>query len=122
MIVRSLLQMSLREIVTAFGAQLFLTRLQWESRDPGEALLIPRFPILQIFFGLLQHGLIFGFYFITVGFNILHDLRHLVVSEIELVADSVGGPASMEIIQKAIQGNPGASNREPAAGSDHRRL
>ena len=54
--------------------------LPWFGRqlsNAGQPLAIARFPIFAIRFRLLEHLLVFGFYLVTMGLEVRHDISYL---------------------------------------------
>ena len=66
------------------------------------ALAIPCFPLLAIFLGVLEYFLVFFFHFLTMRFNIFHNVGHLFVGEVELSTDQMRRPSILEVIHDAV--------------------
>ncbi len=88
--------------------------------DVGKAFLIARFPVAAGFLGLLQNKLVFSFNLCTVRFDAIHHVGHLLVGQVEPIADELRRPVRREIVHDVVERNACPGNGQASTGSDDR--
>ena len=85
----------------------------------GEMLLHAFVPVAPQFLCMLDHLLIFLFNLLAVAGEIGKHISHLAGGQIEPVLDEFRWPASMQVIQDGVEGNPCPCNRQAATCADY---